>query len=63
MKVEIMLNAALKLRFSKLTVNRTDVYDKILLLLQQLEIRNTACLNISINMEDNFCLLKNPSFC
>ena len=33
-----MSNAALKLRYSKLTVNRTDVYAKILLLLQQLEV-------------------------
>ena len=35
LKVGIILNAVLKLRHSKLTVNRTDFYDKILLLLQQ----------------------------
>ena len=31
MKVEIMLDTALKLQYSKLIVNRTDVYDKILI--------------------------------
>ena len=35
--VEIMSDAASKLHFRKLTVTRTDVYGRILLLLQQLE--------------------------
>ena len=37
MEVEIVSDAALKLRYCKLTVTRTYVYCSILLLLQQLE--------------------------
>ena len=46
LKVEIMSDASLKLQYNKLTVPRTDVWDKILLLLQQLEaICSRACSN------------------
>ena len=46
LKVEIMSDATLKLQYNKLTVRRTDVYDKILLLLQQLEVIGShACSN------------------
>ena len=31
LKVEIMSDAALKLRESKLTVSRTDIYDKVMI--------------------------------
>ena len=37
LNVEIMSDTALKLRYFKLTVTRTYVYGRILLLLQQLE--------------------------
>ena len=37
MEVEIVSDSALKLRYCKLTVTRTDVYGGLLLLLQQLE--------------------------
>ena len=54
MKVEIMSDAALKLQYSKLTVNRSDVYDKILLLLQPKE--------VVINENDFFVTSLTPLF-
>ena len=38
LKVEIMSDLALKLQYRTLTANRTDVNNKILLVLQQLEV-------------------------
>ena len=57
LNVEIMSDAALKLCYCKLTVTRTDVYGRILLLLQHLENILFSC-SQAIVKYNNLILLK-----